>query len=220
MKEMRKHFHDAIAEMDRDVLTMGAHVEESVRRATQALIDQDVELADLVVSQDGVINELEIKIEDKLTILIATEQPVAGDLRHIITSLKIISQLERMGDHSVHIAQAVKRLAGQKYLKALVDLPKMADIGITMLHEVLNAFADGDREQAVKIAAMDDKIDELHNQVWRELLSYMMQDVKNINQATSLLFVSRWLERFGDHATNISEWIVYDCSGEHMELNR
>lgn len=219
MKEMRKHYHDTIAEINREILTMGAYVEESVRNAMQALIDQDVSIADQVISKDEVINKLETEIENRLTILIATEQPVAGDLRHIITSLKIISQLERMGDHAVHIAKASKRMVDETYIKPLIDLPKMAEIGIVMLHDVLTAFAENNKEQAIAIAKMDDKIDELHNQVWRELLTYMMQDVKNITQATSLLFVSRFLERFGDHATNISEWIVYDCTGEHVELN-
>jgi phosphate transport system protein len=220
MKEMRKHYHDAIAEVDRDILTMGAHVEESIRNAMQALVDQDEYIAQQVISGDDVINRLEVAIENKLTILIATEQPVAGDLRHIITSLKIISQLERMGDHAVHIAKAAKRMAGESYIKPLIDLPKMAEVGITMLHNVLTAFAESNKEQAIEMAKMDDRIDELHNQVWRELLTYMMQDVKNINQATSLLFVSRFLERFGDHSTNISEWIVYDATGDHIELNQ
>ncbi|HKK66243.1 MAG TPA: phosphate signaling complex protein PhoU [Clostridia bacterium] len=219
MKEIRKHYHEAIAEIDREILKMGAHVEESVGKAMSALVNQDTVLAEQVIAGDEVINRCEQQIQDRLTVLIATEQPVAGELRHIITSLKVISQLERMGDHSVHIAKAAVKLAKEKFVKSLIDLPKMAEYGMNMIHEVLTAFSDRDKDKAIDVAQLDDRIDELHNQVWRELLTYMMADVSTINQATTLLFVSRWLERFGDHATNISEWVVYDSTGEHIELN-
>ncbi len=219
MNEIRKHYHESLAEMDRELLRMGAHVEEAMRNAMQALTGQDEELARKIVDGDRIINELEQEIQDRLTIIIATEQPVAGDLRHIITSLKILSQLERMGDHAVHIAKAVFRLKGQKFIKPLIDLPRMAEYGIEMIHDVLTAFADADDARAMKIAKLDDRIDDLHDQVWRELLTFMMADVHTIDQATTLLFVSRWLERFGDHATNICEWVVYDCTGKHVELN-
>jgi len=219
MKEIRKHYHEAIAEIDREILKMGAHVEESVGKAMSALVNQDTVLAEQVIAGDEVINRFEQQIQDRLTVLIATEQPVAGELRHIITSLKVISQLERMGDHTVHIAKAAVKLAQEKFIKSLIDLPKMAEYGMNMIHEVLTAFSDRDKDKAIDVAQLDDRIDELHNQVWRELLTYMMADVSTINQATTLLFVSRWLERFGDHATNISEWVVYDSTGEHIELN-
>jgi phosphate transport system protein len=124
-----------------------------------------------------------------------------------------------MGDHAVHIAKAVFRVKGQKFIKPLIDLPRMAEYGIAMIHDALTAFADSDQTRATEVAKLDDRIDELHDQVWRELLTYMMADVHTIDQATTLLFVSRWLERFGDHATNICEWVVYDCSGKHVELN-
>lgn len=216
---LRHRYNEELKAMDREVLRMGAFVEEAVRKAMEAMEKQDLTIAQEVIAEDERINNLELEIQDSLTILIAKEQPVAGDLRHIITSLKIISQLERMGDHAVHIAKAAQKLSGERYIKELIDLPKMAEYGIEMLHDVLNAFADGDQDQAISVAHMDDRIDNLHNQVWRELLTYMMQDAHSISQATTLLFVSRWLERFGDHATNISEWIVYDCSAKHVELN-
>ncbi|WP_020612350.1 phosphate signaling complex protein PhoU [Sediminispirochaeta bajacaliforniensis] len=216
---LRQHYSDEMRANDREILKMGAFVEEAVRKSMQCMLDQDINLADKVIRDDEIINNLELKIQDTLTLLIATEQPVAGDLRHVITSLKIVTQLERMGDHAVHIAKAAKKLAEQHYIKDLIDLPKMAEYGIEMLHEVLTAFAENDQDKAIAVAKIDDRIDSLHNQIWRELLTYMMSDVKNIDQATTLLFVSRWLERFGDHATNISEWVVYDCTGKHIELN-
>lgn len=219
MNEIRKHYHKSLAELEQEVLRMGAFVEESLRKAMKALSERDEALAQSVISGDDTINNLELEIQDRCTIMLATEQPVAGDLRHIITSLKIISQLERMGDHAVHIAKAVKRINGESLIKPLIDLPKMAEIGAEMVHEALSAYADGNSEKAVEVAQRDEAIDELHDQVWRELLTHMMEDTHSINQATTLLFVSRWLERFGDHATNISEWVVYDCTGNHVELN-
>lgn len=219
MAQLRQHYSEEMKALDREILKMGAFVEEAIRKAMQAMVDQDSALAEKVILDDEIINDLEQSIQDKLTLLIAKEQPVAGDLRHVITSLKVVAQLERMGDHAVHIAKSAQRLSGETYMKELIDLPKMAEYGIEMLHEVLTAFADGDQDKAIAVAKLDDRIDHLHDQVWRELLTYMMQDVKYINQATSLLFVSRWLERFGDHSTNISEWVVYDCTGKHIELN-
>ncbi|MFW6209042.1 MAG: phosphate signaling complex PhoU family protein, partial [Spirochaetota bacterium] len=124
-----------------------------------------------------------------------------------------------MGDHAVHIAKSAIRLKGEDYVKPLIDLPKMGEIGVQMLHEILSAFTECDDKRAQQIAEMDDEIDNLNNQVWRELITYMMEDSSLIRQVTSLLFVCRWLERFGDHVTNISEWIVYDATGAHTELN-
>lgn len=198
---------------------MGTLVEEAMQSAMHALKTKDYELAGRTIDNDEKINQLELEIQDKLTVLIATEQPVARDLRHIVTSLKVVTQLERMGDHAVHIAKSAIRLKDEEYIKPLIDLPKMSEIGVQMLHEVLTAFAECDEKRAQQIAQMDDQIDNLNNQVWRELITYMMEDSKLIRQATSLLFVSRWLERFGDHVTNISEWIVYDATGTHTELN-
>jgi phosphate transport system protein len=198
---------------------MGTYVEESINKCIKALLTKDKKLAKAIISDDAIINDLEIKIQDDLIILIATEQPVAGDLRHVITSLKIVTQLERMGDHAVHIAKATLDIADQEYIKPLIDVPKMADIGVKMLHDALSAFSDFDPKLAEDVAQLDDAVDQLRDQVNRELVTYMLQDMKEFNQITSLLFIARWLERFADHVTNICEWIVYDCTGKHVELN-
>ncbi len=219
MEHGREHFNAAVRELNNEILKMGTLVEESFRNAMQALVDHDMELAEKIIVSDEKINDMELIIQDRLTVLIATEQPVANDLRHIVTSLKVITQLERMGDHAVHIAKAAKRLGGEEYMKPLIDLPKMSALGIQMLREVLAAFTERSEKKAREIAAMDDQIDNLNNQVWRELITYMMEDTKFIRQATHFLFIGRWLERFGDHVTNISEWIVYDVTGKHVELN-
>lgn len=219
MEHGRHHFSEAIESVNNELIKMGTLVEEAIRNSMQALVEHDAELAQKVIDADEKINNMELQIQDQLTILIATEQPVARDLRHIITSLKVVTQIERMGDNAVHISKTAIRLKDEEYIKPLLDLPKMADIGVRMLHEVLTAFAESDGEKAREISKQDDEIDHLNEQIWRELLTYMMEDPSCIQQATSFLFLARWLERFGDHVTNISEWIVYDATGSHSELN-
>ncbi len=217
--EIRQKFLDDLNEINQEVLKMGTLVEEAIRKSVQALKNRDTELANKVIQGDDAVNAMELNIQDKCIVLIATEQPVAGDLRGLITTLKIISQLERMGDHAVHIAKNALRLADETYMKKLIDIPRMGDCVIRMLHEVLTAFINADQQKAIEVAEMDDEMDELHDQVMRECLTYMMQDPTYIPQATTFLFVSRFLERLGDHVTNISEWICYNVTGEHPELN-
>ena len=218
--ETRKRYTENLAAINREVLKMGTLVEEAIRKSMQALREKDLELAKRVIDEDKVINQMELSIQDDCIALIATEQPVAGDLRGLITIIKIVTQLERMGDHAVHVAKGVLRLAGETYMKKLLDLPRMADCAIRMIHEVLTAFMNNDQQRALEVAEMDDEIDELHNQVMRECLTFMMQDPKYIPQATAFLFISRFLERLGDHVTNISEWICYNITGKHRELNQ
>ncbi len=215
----RHHYNDKISAIDRKILMMGTYVEDAIKKCIKALLEKDKDLAQKIINDDAIINSLELSIQDDLTMLIATEQPVAGDLRHVITSLKVVTQLERMGDHAVHIAKVTLQIADQHYIKPLIDVPRMAEIGVEMLHTVLTAFIESDARLAREVAEEDDKVDHLRDQVSRELFTYMLQDLKNFDQVTSLLFITRWLERFADHVTNICEWIVYDCTGEHVELN-
>jgi len=216
----RHHFSESLKALNQEVVKMGTLVEEAVRKAITALVDQDTATAERVKEEDESVNLMEAEIEDRCTILIATEQPVASDLRHIITALKIVTELERIGDHAVHIANAVVRLANEVYMKPLIDIPRMSEIAIKMIHDVLTAFITNDDALAIEVSNMDSSIDELHHQVMREIWSYMMEDPTYIKQSTSFLFISRFLERMGDHVTNISEWIVYNNSGRHVELNR
>ncbi len=199
---------------------MGTLVEEAIGKSISCLIDQDIELAKKIVDDDEAINQKEIDIEDRCTILIATEQPVASDLRHIITALKIVTQLERMGDHAVHIAKAAIRLSEEVYMKPLIDIPKMSEIVIKMIHDVLTAFINSDADLAIETAKMDASLDKLHHDVMTEIWGYLKADSRYVKQSTSFLFISRFLERLGDHVTNISEWIVYSNTGRHVELNR
>lgn len=215
----RLHYVQAINDLDQEIIKMGTLVQEAIGKAVQCLLNQDVSMANQIIEDDKHINSKEDEIEDRCTLLIAKEQPVAGDLRHIITALKIITELERMGDHAAHIAKAVIRLADEVYMKPLIDIPRMAAIGSGMIRDVLTAFIEGDVKKASEVAKRDDEIDSLHEQVSREVFTYMMENPKYIKQSSNLIFISRYLERLGDHATNICERIVYDSTGEHVELN-
>lgn len=217
---LRHHYFERITEIDRKILIMGTHVGDALQGAVTALTTLDTHLASAIIQGDERVNQLELTIQDDLTILIATEQPVARDLRHIITSLKVITQLERMGDHAVHIAKETLRLGSSTLNQNHLDmLSKMSEIGVSMLRRALFAFSDVDSSAAVEIARSDDSVDALRDRIYRELLTYIMQDSQNMSHITSLMFVNRWLERFADHVTNICEWVVYDATGDHIELN-
>jgi len=216
----RQAFEEGLAALNQEILRMGVMVEEALRRAVESLVNKDGELARAVVAGDAAINQVEQEIEDRCIVLIAREQPVATDLRKLITSLKIVTQLERMGDHALHVAKGTLRLLPETYMKPLIDIPRMAEIGIGMIRDVLTAFLDNDAERAREVASRDRLVDELHNQVMREVFTYMMENSKFISQSISLLFISRFLERVGDHVTNICEWVVYSATGERVELNQ
>lgn len=220
IKELhRQHMREKISNLDRTILNLGMLVDEAMDKAVTALLDNNLDAAQKVIDDDVQINNLELKIQDEIIILIATEQPVASDLRHVITSFKIIAQLERMGDHAVHIGKQILKIGNVEYIKPIIDLPEMAELGRKMLKDALNAFAETDSDLAKKTAALDDKVDKLRDQVNRELMTYMMESVNNFNQVNNLMFINRWLERFADHVTNICEWIIYDADGEYVELN-
>jgi phosphate transport system protein len=216
----RQSFEEELAAVNQEILRMGVMVEEALRRAVQSLVTKDGELARQVVQADAAINRMEQEIEDRCVVLIAREQPVATDLRKLVTSLKIVTQLERMGDHALHVAKGTLRLLPEPYMKPLIDIPRMAELGIGMIQDVLTAFLDNDAQRAREVARRDQEIDDLHEQVMRELFTYMMGDSKHISQSISLLFISRFLERVGDHVTNICEWVVYAATGERVELNQ
>ncbi len=199
---------------------MGVMVEEALRRAVASLVNRDAEMARAVVADDLNINRLEQEIEDRCVVLIAREQPVATDLRRLVTGLKIVTQLERMGDHALHVAKGTLRILPEAYMKPMIDIPRMAEVGIGMIREALSAFLANDAQAARQVALRDQEIDELHEQVMREVFTFMMQDPKYIPQSISLLFISRFLERVGDHVTNICEWVVYSATGERVELNQ
>lgn len=201
------------------LLKMGSMVEESLTNSINALKKQNIELAQKVIDSDDDIDAMEIDIEDKCIKLIALQQPMATDLRIIATALKITTDLERIADHAVDIAKITKRLASEKYIKELIDIPRMAEIVTTMVRDSIDAYVEQDIEKAKEISKRDDQVDALYAQIFRELLLLMMEDPKKINQSTYFLFVSQYIERVADHVTNICEWIIYTVTGEHTDLN-
>lgn len=201
------------------VLRMGSIVEKQIYDATEALHKQDVELAKKVIDDDDIVDNLEKEIEDKCIKLIAREQPLAKDLRMIFTSTKIVTDLERMADHAVDIAKIAILLKDEKFIKPLVDIPKMAGLVKDMIKEGLDAYVDGDVDKAYLVCKKDDEIDDIYRGVFKEMLPIMAKDQSTINQATQFLFVCKYLERVADHVTNICEWTIYLVTGEIKDLN-
>jgi phosphate transport system protein len=219
MMTVREHFDRDLQGLSLSVTKLGSYVEEALRKALTALSNQNVRQAELILAEDVKINELQLEIEDCCVSLIAREQPVARDLREIMTTIKVASNLERVGDLAVHLAKATKRLAGRPYIGSFKDIHKMAEIGIGMVHDAVDAFSGQDGTKAREVALRDDQIDSIHDALIQELLASMHKDDEQIEMSTSLLFISRFLERLGDHVVNICEWVVYGAEGTHVDLN-
>ncbi len=216
----RRHFSSNLNDLHQDILKMGVLVEDIIRKALLALKTRDENLAGQVIKDDDAVNELETRINDKAVILLATEQPVAGDLRFIVSAIKAANELERIADQAVHVAKCSLKIGFEKLIKPLVIIPRMTELSIIMIHDILSALVENSAEKAVKIAEMDDEIDKLHKQVSREMVSCMIDDSSRISQGLELSFVARYIERIGDHVTNIAELIVYNATGKRVELNR
>ena len=217
---VRQVFQEQIRELLEDLLEMGQMVADSIDSSIQALAKQDEELAQQVIDYDDEINAFQYDIDEKCLVLIATQQPMAGDLRAILSVSNIAAELERIGDYTEGIARLAIKLAGRPLLKPLIDIPRMADEGRRMLMASLEAFARQDVEAAAKIGDEDDIVDALYDQVYRELLVYMMEDPRTITQATYLVWVAHNLERIADRTTNIAERVIFLDSGRIVDLNR
>lgn len=215
----RKSFHAELEELQKDILKLGGLVEQAIYKGVKSLVEMDVNLAQEVIDSDDVIDSYELEIENKCLTMIARQQPMARDLRTIGTALKIITDLERMADHSTEIGKVTKRLQGQELIKPLVDVPRMAQLAQRMVADSLQAFIQRDTNLALEMIELDHEVDHLYRQIFRELLILMMEDPKNITQATYILLVARNLERIADHATNLGEWIIYMVTGVRKELN-
>jgi phosphate transport system protein len=206
---LERHFVHELDALKQTLLTMGGRAETIIQKAVEALRRQDPELARVVFADDKAIDRLEIEVEERCVALLALQQPLAGDLRSITATLKISNDLERVGDHAVNIAGSALRLSEQPLLKPLVDIPRMATLSTGMLREALNAFVRRDSEGARRLVRRDDEVDQLNRQIFRELLSYMMEDPTTITRAMELILVSRNLERVADLATNVAEEVVF-----------
>jgi phosphate transport system protein len=202
-----------------DILRMGSMVESAIDRAVAALKQRDAALAQQVVDDDKKVNQLRFKIEEECMALIATQAPTASDLRAVIGATHIAVELERMADHATGIAKITLRMLDQPLLKPLIDVPIMANVVKGMTHDALDAFVKGDVTLAREVAGRDDQADQLYQQIFRELLTYMLEDPKNISRATFLLWVAHNLERIGDRATNLCERTIFISTGQLGELN-
>ena len=203
---MQRHFHDELEALKQTLLAMGGLVEDQIRRVMRALVDA---LAQEVIKRDQQVNAYDVEVDETCVSLLALHQPAAGDLRFITTAMKIVTDLERMGDQAVNIAQRVLELNREPQLKPYIDLPRMAERAQLMVKESLDAFVARDTELARRVCAEDAEVDALKEQIFRELLTFMMEDARTIPRAIRLILISRFLERLADHATNIAEMVIY-----------
>ena len=216
---LRKTFETEIKQVKDDVLMLGSMVEESILNTVDALKKRDVKAAQKILEGDRVINKKRYEIESQLMVLIATQQPMAHDLRLLASIIEVISELERMGDYAKGIANINIRMGNETLLKPLIDIPRMAEKGADMLHRALTAFVNEDIETARKIPVEDDVVDGLYLQIYRELMTFVIADPTNIERANWLLWVAHNLERFADRVTNICERTVFVATGELTEIN-
>ena len=216
--EIRTAFHKKLREIQDDVLVMSSMVEKAINSSVKALKDRNLDLAHEIITYDLKINEKRFEIEEKCIQLIATQQPMASDLRTIISVVNIISEVERIGDHAEGIAKIVLMIGDEPPLKPLIDIPRMAEKTTDMLHRGLDAFVERDADAARKIVTEDDEVDNLYDQVFRELLTFMAEDPKTITRATRLIWVAHNLERSADRVTNICERVVYMVTGKMEEI--
>jgi phosphate transport system protein len=216
--EIRTAFHKKLREIQDEILVMGSMVEKALTSSVKALKERDLELARRIVTEDININNKRFEIEEKCIQLIATQQPMASDLRTIISALNIISEVERIGDHAEGIAKIVLMIGDEPPLKPLIDIPRMTEKTVDMLHRSLDAFVRSDADNARQIVAEDDEVDSLYDQVFRELLTFMAKDPKTITRATRLIWVAHNLERSADRVTNICERVVYMATGRMEEM--
>jgi len=215
----RAHFDQELNALQDNLLRMGGMLDTAIALGMKALAERDLDLARRVVADDAKINDLRFYIEEQCIRLIATQQPLATDLRFIVAAMNVISDMERMADHAAGIAKTVLKMGNQPLLKPLIDLPRMADECREMLRAALDSYVARDVEAARGVAARDDVIDDLYHQIFRELVSFIVEDPHTTTRALYLLFAAHNLERIGDRVVNITERVIFITSGEMKELS-
>ncbi len=211
-----RQYEEELNDLRQNILTMGGLVEKQIGNAIEALVNRDHALAEATMRKDADVNALDVAIDDLCLRLLALRQPAGRDLRFITTALKITTDLERIGDRAVSISERAIELESEPPLKPYIDIPRMAEISLGMLRQSLDAFVREDPELALAVCRSDDEVDKLNGQIFRELLSYMIEDPKTITRAMRILFVSKYLERIADHATNIAEMVVFMVKGQSI----
>lgn len=212
---MRQFYQEELNQLDQQLIEMGRMVEVAIEDAVKALTDRDKKLAGEVIRNDDLVNKMEKTIENRCLMLIVKEQPVAGDLRLISSILKIITDLERVGDQATDIAEISTLFGEQPFIKKLTHIPQMADATIKMLSESINAFVTKDQELAREVIKFDDVVDNLFDVIKNELIEMIHNDREAGEQAINFLMIAKYLERIGDHAENIAEWVLFSISGYH-----
>lgn len=215
----RGDFDRSLAALQDDLLTLGSMVEKAIARSIDALKNRDLELSRQVVLDDDLIDQKRFAIEEECVELIAMQQPMAGDLRILIAVLHIAVELERMGDYAEGIGKISMMMGNEPPLKPLIDIPRMAEKSMDMLRRSLDSLVHRDTEAALRVCNDDDEVDALYEQVYRELLMFMLQDPKTVQRATHLLWVAHDLERIADRATNVAERVIFLVTGKLMEIN-
>jgi len=215
---MRSRFDEQLATLNNSLIEMGALIEQSINNATKALVSQDMEIAQSVIDKDDIIDEKEKEIESLCLKLILNQQPVARDLRQISTALKMITDMERIGDQAADISEICIYLSTQEYIKELEHIPQMADATIKMVSDSIDAFIAKDLELAQSVVLYDDIVDKLYITVRKDLIDLVHKDVKYGEQAFDLMQIAKYYERIGDHAVNIAHWIIFSITGRHKNI--
>ncbi len=216
VERVTRHFQDELEQLKARLLEMGGLAEEHVRLAVQGLVQRDRPVLERVLTGDEAVNRLHLEVDNRCFKLLALYQPMAADLRTIVSAVKINADLERVGDLAVNIAEAGRRYASHPPVKKLIDIPLMADIAQNMLRDALDSFVRRDVDLAQHVLDEDDRLDALKTQIFRELLTYMLQDPATIEPSLDLILVSRHLERIGDHATNVAEDVIFIVSARDV----
>ena len=211
-----REYEQQLSTLRERVLLMGAKVEEMIQSSIKALVERDSDLARRMIDYDAQVNRMEVESDELCLRILARRQPVASDLRFITIALKLVTDLERIGDMAVNICERVLELNNEPPLKRYVDLPQMAEAAQRMVREALDAFVAGDAEQAQRVLEQDRVVDAYYGQIFRELLTYMMEDPRNIYRATRVQSIAKYLERIGDHATNLAEMVVFMVKGQDI----
>jgi|AGTN01.2.fsa_nt_gi phosphate transport system regulatory protein PhoU len=215
---IRSEYDQQLSELKHELIRMASLVEELLAGSMRSLMAHDVEYAQRIIDSDDEIDDLQTAIEDQCITLIATQQPLARDLRVIFAAIKMSTDLERIADYGVGVARAAVQLKDEEYLKPLIDLPRMTDIACEMLRTSVRAFTESSEALAAEAAAHDAEMDALFKQVYRELLTFVLESPRHIHQMISFVLIARYLERVGDHITNVCEWIVYNATGKRVDL--
>jgi phosphate transport system protein len=216
MERVVRHFQEELEALKERLLAMGGLAEERVRVSVRGVAERDVEALQAILTGDEPVNDLHIEVDDRCFKLLALHQPMAADLRTIVAAVKINTDLERVGDLAVNVAEAGKRYLQHAPVKPLIDIPRMGDIAQRMLRDALDSFVRRDLTLAESVLAADDRLDALKTQIFRELLTFMLSDPATIEPALDLILISRHLERIGDHATNIAEDVIFMVSAKDV----